>query len=102
MEKISIGEAVAWIGLFLLIVWIILKLFGVIQTPLILETAPIIMLALILGGLLSEIKNLKYEVRRDIKDVKSEMKNIGNSLVRLGQDFKQLKGEHDVFKSKKH
>ncbi len=98
MEKISIGEAIAWIGLFLLIVWIILKLFGIIQTPEIFETAPIIMLALILGGLLSDIKNIKSDVR----DVKSEVRNLGGSLMKLGQDFRQLKGEHEVIKSKKH
>jgi len=98
MEKISIGEAIAWIGLSILVIWIILKLFGIIQTPLIFEMTPIITLALIVGGFLADMKN----VRRDVKDIKLEIRSIGGGLVRLGQDFNQLKGEHDIIKIKRH
>lgn len=97
MEKTSIWEIIAWIGLALLGVWIILKLFGIIESPLIFELAPEIAFFLILGSLLADMKNLKSNVR----DVRLDVRNIGGSLVKLGQDFRQLKGEHDVF-SKKH
>lgn len=90
-RNISIWEIIAWVGLAILVVWIILKLFGIIQSPLIFEMTPIITLCLILGSLLANVKNIKSELRRTT-----------TSLIRLCQDFRQLKGEHDIIKSKKH
>ncbi len=97
-KNISIGEVIAWIGLVLLIIWIILKLSGLIKTPLIFEIAPIITLCLILGGLLVDIRNTKTEIR----DIKSNTSKIANSLIKLGYDFRELKGEHEIIKNKKH
>jgi len=91
MKKTSIWEIIAWIGLFILGIWIILKLSGIVQTPLLFEIAPEIALFLILGSLLADMKNLKFEVRK-----------ISSGLFRLSHDFSQLKGEHDVIKHKKH
>jgi hypothetical protein len=87
MWDMSIWEIISWIGLFSLAIWIILKLSGVIQTPLIFELAPMITLFLILGSLLADMKNVKFELRR-----------AADSLVKLGHYFKQLKGKHDVIR----
>lgn len=97
-RNVSVWEIIAWVGLALLVVWIILKIFRVIESPLILEMTPIITLCLILGSLLADMKNTKTE----IKDVKSEIRKMADSLIKLGQDFKQLKGEHEIIKKKKH
>lgn len=97
-RSISVWEIIAWIGLILLIIWIILKLFRVIESPLVFDMAPIITLCLILGGLLADMRN----IRADTKNVKSEISRVTNSLIKLCQDFRQLKGEHEIIKHKKH
>lgn len=89
-RDVSVWEIIEWIGLTILITWVILKLFRIIESPLTFELAPIITLCLILGGLLADMKNVKLELRR-----------ITDSLIKLGQDFKQLKGEHEIIKKKK-
>lgn len=97
-RNVSVWEIIEWIGLTILIIWVILKLFRIIESPLTFELAPIITLCLILGGLLADMKNTKTEIR----NVKSELRRITDSLIKLGQDFKQLKGEHEIIKHKKH
>ena len=91
MKRVNIWEIIAWTGLALLVIQIILKLFKIIETPLIFEMAPIITLCLILGALVADLKNIK-----------SETKRIEDGLIRLGQDFRQLKGEPDVIKRERH
>lgn len=75
-----------------------IKTLWSIQTPLIFETAPTITLCLILRGLLADMRNTRSKIR----NIKSNTSRIANSLVRLGQNFRQLNGEHDVIKHKKH
>ena len=68
------------------------KIVWVVQTPLIFEVAPITTICLILGGLLADMRNTKTEIR----DIKFSTSQIASSLVRLGQDFRELRGRVDV------
>jgi len=87
------GLIIAFIGAFILLIWIILKLFRVIETPLVFELLPFIAgLAAIFGfgtqfgKVLQAVKHLQ----EDMKDVKSELKDTRDDIVLLKADFKHF------------
>ncbi len=84
-------------GLAIVLVWVALKVTGVINTPPLVESAPLLAFAGTIGGLVINDKNISKELaelknnvreafrnaREDNKEILKELKNIDNRLVRL-------------------
>lgn len=62
MVKISIWDILAWIALAGILLWIILKSFGIINTPLLLEYAPIYAAVYLAGWQIHKLEMVAREV----------------------------------------
>lgn len=98
--RFDTGLIVVFISGFVLLIWILLKLFKVIETPLIFELMPIMVgLAAIFGfgsefgKLLQAVKNLQIDLRElksDMKETKGDLANFHNDFILLKADFKHF------------
>lgn len=76
---ISFWDALAWIALALILLWLILKTFGVINTPAILEYAPIYAAVYIAGWQIHKL----YIVAEDVKELKRFKDSTINEVNKL-------------------
>ena len=87
------GLIIVFISAFIMLIWIILKLFRVIETPLIFELAPFMASLVVIFGFGMTIGKIvlssKY-LQNDMKEVKTEVKEIRDEMVFLKADFKHF------------
>ena len=95
--RFDTGLIIVFISVFVMLVWVIMKLFRVIQTPLIFELMPIIVgllavygFGVTVGRLLQELKHIK----NDLDELKSETKG---GLGKLNEDFLMLRADFKYF-----
>ena len=88
---LSIWDILFWLGLIILATWLVLKLSGVIQSPLWQDLLPtggaIILILLSAWGKLTKIDNIEKDVRR-----------INFKLEKFGESLTELKTEHNLIK----
>lgn len=63
---LSFWDILAWVALALILIWLILKTFGIINTPALLEYAPIYAAVYIAGWQIHKL----YDVAEDVKELK--------------------------------
>ena len=89
--RFDTGLIIVFISAFVLLIWIILKLFRVVQTPLIFELLPVITgLAAIFGFGVSVGKILQIikQLQDNDKEMKTNLESLRNDHVMLKADFK--------------
>lgn len=76
MKKTSVWDTIAWVVLFLILVWVILKVFRIINTPVYLEYFPIFGVIYLAGWAIHKldtavdnIKDLKGFEKATIKEI---------------------------------
>jgi hypothetical protein len=79
MEKISIWDIIAWIVLGGILLWLVLKVLGVIHTPLWLEYAPLFGAVYLAGWHIHKLDNVAKEVH-DLKRFKEATVNEINNI----------------------
>lgn len=80
MEKrVSIWDIIAWIVLALIFIWLILKVSGIINTPLILEYAPYFGAVYLASWQIHKL----YVVAEDIKELKIFEKATVNEINKI-------------------
>lgn len=84
MARISLSDIIFWLALLVLLIWIILKAFGVINSPAIVEIIPYISGIFILGSVWQQFRNMQNDLR-----------HIKFSTGRL----LKVEHEHDLFMS---
>jgi len=62
----SIWDVLEWLALAGIILWAIAKAIGLINTPLIIEMAPIILMAFAAGKFFQEDREFKSDIRREL------------------------------------
>lgn len=91
---ISIWDVLFWLALIILFVWLVLKLSGVIQSPLWQDLLPLggaaILFLLSAWGKLSKIDNIETEVRR-----------INFRLEKFKENLIEIRTEHNLAKEGK-
>ena len=98
--RFDTGLIMVFISGFVLLIWILLKLFRVIETPLIFELMPIIVGLVAIFGFGTEFGKLSQSVRslrNDVKELKFEMRETKNDLAKLRDDFILLKADFKHF-----
>ncbi len=75
----SIWDVLAWIALAGIGIWLLLKILGVIKTPLWLEYAPLYGVIYIAGWAMNKLDR----ATEDIKDVKKELKGIEEDMSKI-------------------
>jgi hypothetical protein len=78
-KRWSIWDIIAWIVLFLILVWILLKTFGIIHTPLWLEYAPLYGAVYLAGWQIHKLDSVASDVR-ELKRFKDATVNEINKL----------------------
>lgn len=62
VKKFNIWDALAWVALASIVVWGILKVTGVINTPLLLEYYPLFAVSYIFGWQMNKLNDVAHEV----------------------------------------
>ena len=65
-KRLSIWDILAWIVLFSILLWVVLKMFGIINTPVLLEYYPIFGAIYLAGWQMHKLET----VSNDVKDLK--------------------------------
>jgi len=76
-----------YLALAILVIWIILKLFGIIESPVLIETAPFIAITI---ALLMVVANVKTDLGYIRGKIESIEENVKDSNKRLNEIDKQL------------
>jgi hypothetical protein len=91
--RFDTGLIIVFISGFILLVWILLKLFRVIETPLIFELMPLITgLAAIFGFGVMAGKALQIivQTQQGLKETNVKLESLGNDHILLKSDFKHF------------
>ena len=78
MTKYNIWDILAWVALAGIVLWLILKVTGVINTPLLLEYAPLFGVAYGLGWNVHKLNNISSQVNKFDKFKDETIKKINN------------------------
>lgn len=79
----NIGDALVWLSLVLIVLWALAKAFGLINTPLIIELAPIILMAFAGGRFFQEQKEFKKEMRQFKNETHRELSLLSGRILLL-------------------
>jgi len=80
MKKLSVWDIIAWIVLLALLVWIILKVAGIIQTPNLLEYVPYFGIVYLAGWAMHKLEAVESNVR--------DLKNFSKATVKEINEIK--------------
>ena len=81
MKQEMIGWTVFYISMAVVIVWVVLKLAGVIHSPVYQEIIPLI-------AFVVAIFSLGFNFGKPLARLETKVDNIGSGLRNLGKDFK--------------
>ncbi len=71
MAKYNFWDILAWISVAGIVLWLILKVTGIINTPLLLEYAPYFGVAYFLGWNIHKLENISKDAK-DLKEFKNQ------------------------------
>ncbi|MBS3121680.1 hypothetical protein J4434_02240 [Candidatus Woesearchaeota archaeon] len=83
LKRISVWDYLAWCVLFGILIWLLLKVFGIINTPVLIEYAPYFGAVYIAGWAMQKLDRAIEDIRylnRDIKEIKVDLKDIENDV----------------------
>jgi len=85
IKKLSIWDIIAWIVLAGILIWLLLKTFGIINTPLWLEYAPLYGAVYLAGWQIHKLETVALEVR-ELKKFRhatvEEINKIKNNCIK--------------------
>jgi len=81
VKKINVWDAVAWIALAVIIIWVILKVTGIINTPLWLTYVPVYSAVYIAGWQIHKLHSVAENVK--------ELKNFKNATINQIHSIKE-------------
>lgn len=85
MKKVSVWDIIAWVVLIGIVIWLLLKVFGIINTPSILEYAPYFGSVYLAGWAMHKLETAVNDVRelKKFKDATiKEISNIKENCIR--------------------
>ena len=92
----TIWDYIAWASLIGVAIWLILKLFGFINTPAWLEYSPLAGVVYIAGWAMHKLDRASEDINHingDVRDLRNEMKPINENITKI-------KTECSIFDSK--
>lgn len=88
MEKRrTVWDTLAWIVVGLITLWLILKVSGIINTPLIVQYSPLFGAVYLAGYMVQKLKR----ATEDLQDIKGEVKTIKEDVTRMDKDVHIIK-----------
>ena len=92
MGNQKVWDYLAWIVLAGILLWLILKVAGVIHTPEIISYSPIFGAVYLAGWAMHRLK----AATDDIKEIKDDMGNLENRTNRIESDIRVIKSKYSV------
>lgn len=83
LEVIFYASLIAFLG------WIVLKIAGIIHSPVWVEMIPYLSISFALGSGFTKIKNMLDRITTDLSELKKDYKKLHNGFIKL-------KTEHDM------
>lgn len=99
-KKMSFWDILAWIVLGLITLWLILKVMGIINTPLWLEYAPLFGAVYLAGRAMNILHRTAQDLQETKHEVRSLEKYVGRMEMELKQDIQKLDFEIGIIKSR--
>lgn len=87
-QKYTIWDILAWICIMGIAIWLILKVTGIINTPLLLEYAPYFGATYIAGWLVHELKNNSRRLNKFDKFQQETIKEINDLKLNCAKNHK--------------
>lgn len=88
MKKNNIWDVIAWVVVFGIIIWLILKVIGIINTPILVEYAPYFGVAYLLGWNVHKLNNISENVKNFNKFKDDTIKEINNIKINCTKNHK--------------
>lgn len=85
-RRIGLWDIFFWIGMAILIMWIITKLFGIIKTPIFFELMPVITFVFFAGGFYQKVNDLVTKVDRisdKLETLESRVNNLDLRVTKI-------------------
>lgn len=84
---LSFWDILAWIVLALLVLWLILKMLGIINTPVLIEYAPYFGIAYLGGWAMHTL----VRATGDISDIKRNLSFLNRKTIEIDKDLEIIK-----------
>ena len=95
-KRINIWDLIAWLVLAGIVLWLVLKVMGVINTPILIEYAPYFGAVYIAGWAMNRLNT----ATEDIRDIKKELRSFEKRTSRIEYDMPTIKGNYSAFAGK--
>ncbi len=98
-DKQKIYDFIFWTSMSVILVWIILKGFGIINTPVFIQLIPYAGGIFAFGIFFQMIKDLKEQIKdikSEVKEVKVDITSVKVDLSGVKTDISQIKGRLNV------
>jgi hypothetical protein len=79
MNKIKIYDIIFWASMLVIAIWIVLKMFGVINSPVWIEMIPYLSIIFAAGSFYQSVNSMKL----DILDLKSRTNGIEREMIEV-------------------
>lgn len=79
LKTSKIGDYLAWLALFYIFVWLILKMLGIIHIPVLIEYSPLFCAVYIAGNAIQKLERSVEditELKKDTRSIKEKMAKI--------------------------
>ena len=86
-RKWSFWDFLAWVSIGYITLWLILKVTGVINTPILLEYSPLFGAVYLTGHLVSKL----MRATEDISEVKTNVKVLESKVIEMDKDLHFIK-----------
>ena len=99
----NVWDKLAWIVLLLILVWLVLKVLGIINTPLWLEYSPLFGAVYLAGWAISKLDSATNDIKEmnnEIKDMKEEISTTNKELGAIKTHSEQVKIDIDKIRKK--
>ncbi len=93
MNKIKIYDIIFWTSLLVIAIWIVLKMFGVINSPVWIEMVPYLGLIFAAGSFYQSVRSMKLDIsdfKLRMSGVELKTHNIEKELVEVKIELKHL------------
>ena len=86
-KRMSLWDIIAWIVLALIFLWLVLKMFGIINTPYLIEYAPYFGAVYLAGWAMSSL----VKATQDINSIRGNLGHLNKSFYELDKSVEIIK-----------
>ena len=101
--KADMLTVIFWLSVAVIVLWALGKMFGLIQSPTIIEYLPYLAIGVSIGTAFQKFMNILNELKTNMKGVKDDFNEINNDFKSVNTKLIQIETRcderHSVFRS---